>query len=132
MPLSGCCAADVFEEERLMEIESYGTAISSVKPGTFVPDIAPKAPAAVPLDADQNPDATAGASFRDTVKNLLGDVNDKMNTASQNSVALATGQSSDFDGTIRSVEEASLAFQFTESVRSKIMEAYSELQQMQF
>lgn len=55
-----------------------------------------------------------------------------MNTASSNSVALATGQSNDLDGTIKSVEEASLAFQFTESVRSKIMEAYTEIQQMQF
>jgi flagellar hook-basal body complex protein FliE len=116
-----------------MEIQPYGSAIQSVVPGTFVPDISPKAPASTPLDAgDANPDASAANSFRDTVKGLLNDVNDKMTTASANSVALATGQSSDFDGTIKSVEEASLAFQFTESVRSKIMEAYTEIQQMQF
>ena len=115
-----------------MEIQSYGSAISSVQPGTFVPDISSKAPASTPLDAGDSPDGTAAASFKDTVKGLLNDVNDKMNTASSNSVALATGQSNDLDGTIKSVEEASLAFQFTESVRSKIMEAYTEIQQMQF
>jgi flagellar hook-basal body complex protein FliE len=115
-----------------MDIQSYGSAISSVTPGTFVPDISPKPPASTPLDAGASPDGTAAASFKDTVRGLLNDVNDKMSTASANSVALATGQSSDFDGTIKSVEEASLAFQFTESVRSKIMEAYTEIQQMQF
>jgi flagellar hook-basal body complex protein FliE len=115
-----------------MEIQSYGSAISSVTPGTFVPDISPQAPASKPLDAGDSPDGTATASFKDTIKGLLNDVNDKMTTANSNSVAIATGQSNDLDGTIKSVEEASLAFQFTESVRSKIMEAYSEIQQMQF
>jgi flagellar hook-basal body complex protein FliE len=115
-----------------MEIQSYASAINSIKPGTFVPDIAPQPPASKPLDASDSPDATAASSFKDTVKGLLNDVNTKMSTATDQSVALATGQSSDFDGTIKSVEEASLALQFTEAVRGKIMEAYSEIQQMQF
>jgi len=115
-----------------MDIQSYGSVINSVKPGSFVPDIAPQPPASKPLDAGDSPDATAAASFKDTVKGLMDDVNTKMNTASDNSMALATGRSGDFDGTIKSVEEASLAFSFTEAVRSKIMEAYSEIQQMQF
>jgi flagellar hook-basal body complex protein FliE len=115
-----------------MDIQSYGSAITSVQPGTFVPDISPKAPASTPLAPGDSPDATAASSFKDTVSALLNDVNDKMSTASSNSVALATGQSGDLDGTIKSVEEASLAFQFTESVRSKIMEAYSQVQEMQF
>ena len=114
-----------------MEIESYGSAIRSVAPGTFVPDMAPQAPASQPLEGGQ-PDGTAAVSFRDTVRSMLDQVNDKMTTASQNSVDLATGRSSDFDGTIKSVEEAGLAFSFTEAVRSKIMESYTEIQQMQF
>jgi flagellar hook-basal body complex protein FliE len=116
-----------------MDIQSYGAAMSSVKPGTFVPDIAPQAPASTPLDADnQAPDATAAATFKDTLAHLLGDVNDKMTAASNASVDLATGRSNDFEGTVKANEEASLAFQMTESIRSKIMEAYTEIQQMQF
>jgi flagellar hook-basal body complex protein FliE len=114
-----------------MDIESYGSAIRSVAPGTFVPDIAPHAPASQPLAPDQSPD-TGTVSFRDTVKGLLDDVNDRMVTANTNSVNLATGRSTDLDGTIKSVEEASLAFQFTEAIRSKIMSAYTEIEQMQF
>jgi flagellar hook-basal body complex protein FliE len=112
-----------------MNIDPYGSAISKVSPGTFVPDVAPGAPASQPLPDDQS---GAVASFKDTVKSLLGDVNDKMVNASQMSQDLATGKSRDYDGTIKSVEEASLAFQFTMAVRNKLMEAYAEVQQMQF
>ena len=62
---------------------------------------------------------------------MLDQVNDKMTTASQNSVN-PTVCSSDFDGTNKSVEEAGLAFSFTEAIRSKLMESYTEIQQMQF
>ncbi|HEY1975389.1 MAG TPA: flagellar hook-basal body complex protein FliE [Candidatus Baltobacteraceae bacterium] len=113
-----------------MDIDPYASAISKVTPGTFVPDVAPGGPAAKLLPDDQ---AGAGAvSFKDTVKSLLDDVNDKMVNASQMSQDLATGKSNDFDGTIKSVEEASLAFQFTMAIRNKLMDAYSEVQQMQF
>jgi len=115
-----------------MEIQSYSAAMSAVKPGTFVPDIAPQAPASQPLSPGEAPDATAAASFKDTLSRLLGDVNDKMTTASNDSVDLATGRSNDFEGTVKANEEASIAFQLTESVRSKLLEAYTELQQMQF
>ena len=113
-----------------MDIDPYGSVMSKVTPGTFVPDISPSGPASQPIPGDQ---AGAGAvSFKDTVKSLLDDVNDKMVNASQMSQDLATGKSNDFDGTIKSVEEASLAFQFTMAIRNKLMDAYSEVQQMQF
>ena len=113
-----------------MEIDPYVSVMSKVTPGSFVPDIAPSGPAVKPLSGD---DAGAGAvSFKDTVKSLLGNVNDKMAGASQMSQDLATGKSNDYDGTIKSVEEASLAFQFTMAIRNKLMDAYSEIQQMQF
>lgn len=116
-----------------MDIQSYGNAIQKVVPGTFVPDIAPQppAPAAHPLTGAA-PGETAATSFKDTVKSLLEGVNDKMVTAGAQEVALATGRSNNLDGTIRSVEEAGLAFQFTEAIRNKLMDAYTEIQQMQF
>lgn len=112
-----------------MDIQSYGSAMQKVLPGTFAPDIAPAQP---PASQPLAPGDVSSASFKDTVKAMLADVNDKMATAGQMSTDLATGRSHDLDGTIRSVEEAGLAFQFTEAVRNKLMDAYTELQQMQF
>jgi len=111
-----------------MDIDPYGSAISKLSPGTFVPDIAPPASQTIPDDQA----GASGVSFKDTVKSLLDDVNDKMVNASQMSQDLATGKSRNFDGTIKSVEEASLAFQFTMAIRNKLMEAYQEIQQTQF
>jgi flagellar hook-basal body complex protein FliE len=118
-----------------MEIQSYGAAMASVTPGTFVPDLTPKAPASTLLAPDDTTDAAGAAgavSFKDTVKQMLDNVNDKMTEANTASVDLATGKSTDFEGTVKANEEASLAFQFTESIRSKLMEAYTQIEQMQF
>jgi flagellar hook-basal body complex protein FliE len=115
-------------------IDSYGATIGKVMPGTFVPDIGAQAtqPISQPLSGDQAPDAVAGTSFRDTVKSLLSDVNDKMVGAEQQSQDLALGKTNDLEGTVKKLEQASLAFQMTMSVRNKITQAYNEIQQMQF
>jgi flagellar hook-basal body complex protein FliE len=110
---------------------NYGSAISKVVPGTFVPDIGSSAPKSQPL-----PDDAAGVagssttSFKDAVKGFLSDVNDKMLTADQKSQDLALGKSNDLEGTVKSLEEATLAMQFTLSVRNKLLEAYQEIQRM--
>lgn len=111
---------------------NYSNAISKVVPGTFVPDIgAASAPKSQPLGDDAaGIAASAGASFKDTVKGLLNDVNDKLATADQKSIDLATGKSHDLDGTVKSVEEAGLAMQFTLAIRNKLLEAYQEVQRM--
>ncbi|MBV8639554.1 MAG: flagellar hook-basal body complex protein FliE [Candidatus Eremiobacteraeota bacterium] len=113
-----------------MDINSYGRAINAVTPGSFAPDIAPGAPKSQPLpdDADQS----ASSSFKDTLSQMLGNVNDQMLTAQQKSTDLATGKSNDQVGTVKAVEEASLAMQFTMAVRNKIMDAYTEVERMQF
>lgn len=113
-----------------MEINPYAKAISSVIPGTFVPDIGTAAPKSEPLAEGSG--AAAATSFKDTVSSLLNDVNSKEVEAQQKSVALATGASNDTAGTIKSVEEAGLAMQMTLAIRNKVMAAYQELQQMQF
>lgn len=113
-----------------MDINSYGSAINSVTPGTFVPDIAPGAPKAEPLtdDAAQG----ASSSFKDTLSQMLGNVNDQLVTAQQKSMDLALGKSNDEAGTVKSVEEAALAMQFTLAVRNKLMDTYTEVSRMQF
>ncbi|MHB8140222.1 MAG: flagellar hook-basal body complex protein FliE [Vulcanimicrobiaceae bacterium] len=109
---------------------SYGDAMSRVVPGTFVPDIAPGAPKAVPLPSQEV--AGAGAtSFRDTVKSMLAGVNDKMATSDTLTQQLASGQTHDTAKVVTSVEEANLAFEFTLAIRNKLLSAYQEISQMQ-
>ncbi|MHB8148388.1 MAG: flagellar hook-basal body complex protein FliE [Vulcanimicrobiaceae bacterium] len=115
-----------------MDISAYSKAISAVTPGTFVPDIGTQAPASTPLPSDQATAGGAGVSFKDTVKSLLDDVNAKQVTADQKSMAIATGKSHDMEGTVKAVEEASLAMEMTLAVRNKLLAAYTEVGRMQF
>ncbi len=116
-----------------MDINGYNDAIAKVLPGSFVPDVSPQGPRSEPLPADaQGVAGVAGTSFKDTVKQMLSDVNDQMVTAQQKSVDLALGKSHDLEGTVKSLEEASLAMQFTLAVRNKLLDAYKEIDQMQF
>ena len=115
----------------------YGSAISKVIPGTFVPDMG----AAIKLDERPNvgpiPDGVPGVapadgtSFRDTVKSMLADVNDKINVSDQAQRDLASGKTNDLQKVVTSVEEANLALNFTMSMRSKLLEAYQEIARMQ-
>jgi flagellar hook-basal body complex protein FliE len=75
--------------------------------------------------------ADAGTSFKDTVKQMLSDVNDKMQTSDQLSRDLATGKTTDIQKVVTSVEEANLALQYTMAVRQKLMDAYQEISRMQ-
>ncbi|MEA2720164.1 MAG: flagellar hook-basal body complex protein FliE [Candidatus Eremiobacteraeota bacterium] len=118
----------------------YGSAISKVLPGTFVPDIG----AATRLDESPNVGPipggaanvagigeTQGPSFKDTVKSMLADVNDKINISDQGQRDLATGKTNDLQKVVTSVEEANLALNFTMAMRSKLLEAYQEVSRMQ-
>jgi len=117
----------------------YGSAISKVIPGTFVPDIG----ASTSLDERPNvgpiPSLDTGAgigqaevpSFKDTVKSMLADVNDKISASDQATRDLADGKTNDMQKVVTSVEEANLALNFTMAMRSKLLEAYTQISQMQ-
>jgi flagellar hook-basal body complex protein FliE len=111
----------------------YGSAISKVIPGTFVPDIG----AATNLDERPNVSPIPGAgevqapSFKDTVKAMLSDVNDKINVSDQATRDLASGKTNDLQKVVTSVEEANLALNLTMAMRSKLLEAYTEISRMQ-
>jgi flagellar hook-basal body complex protein FliE len=121
----------------------YGSAISKVLPGTFVPDLG----AATKLDETPNVGPipgggdgisgvtgtadSQGTSFRDTVKSMLADVNDKITTSDQAQRDLASGKTNDLQKVVTSVEEANLALNFTTAMRSKLLEAYQEIARMQ-
>ena len=110
----------------------YGSAISKVVPGTFVPDMG------TAIGADERPHLSPipavepqGPSFKDTVKSLLSDVNDKINASDQATRDLADGKTNDLQKVVTSVEEANLALNFTMAMRTKLLEAYQEIARMQ-
>jgi flagellar hook-basal body complex protein FliE len=111
----------------------YGSAISKVLPGTFVPDIGAgtridETPTVTPIPGIGEAPAT---SFKDTVKSMLADVNDKIQGSDQATRDLASGKTNDLQKVVTSVEEANLALNFTMAMRSKLLEAYSEISRMQ-
>jgi len=106
---------------------TYRAAMSSAIPGTFVPDIG----AAPKTDVIPGGGEAPGASFKDTVKSFLDDVNTKVTQSDQLSRDLATGRTNDVGKVVTSVEEASLAMQFTLAIRNKLLEAYTTVSQMQ-
>ncbi|GAC1542739.1 MAG: flagellar hook-basal body complex protein FliE [Candidatus Velthaea sp.] len=105
--------------------------MAKVLPGTFVPDLggATDKPSIGPIPGGG--DAAAQPSFRDTVKSMLSDVNDKINASDQNTRDLASGKTGDLQKVVTSVEEANLALQFTLAMRTKLLEAYQEISRMQ-
>ncbi len=117
----------------------YNSVISKVVPGTFVPDMS----AATNVDERPNvgpiPSGAVGAaggadaapSFKDTVKSLLDGVNDKVNASDQATRDLADGKTNDLQRVVTSVEEANLALNFTMAMRSKLLESYQQISQMQ-
>ena len=110
---------------------SYDAAMRSAIPGTFVPDVGTKNDAASAPDATAGAGAVSGASFKDTVKSLLSDVNDKVNESDQLSRDLAAGRTNDVSKVVTSVEEANLSMQFTLAIRNKLLDAYTEISRMQ-
>jgi flagellar hook-basal body complex protein FliE len=108
---------------------SYNAAMSNAIPGTFVPDIAPKTEPKT--EAIPGAGAAGGASFKDTVKSFLDDVNDKVAQSDQATRDLATGRTNDVSKVVTSVEEANLAMQFTLAIRNKLLDAYTEISRMQ-
>ena len=102
--------------------------MNRVAAGTFVPDLA--APIVPKTEAIPTGEGAA-TSFKDTVKQILGDVNSKLAASDQGMVDLAAGKTNDVQKVVTSVEEANLAMSFTIAVRNKLMEAYTEINRMQ-
>ncbi|MFN2461301.1 MAG: flagellar hook-basal body complex protein FliE [Candidatus Velthaea sp.] len=108
----------------------FAASMARVIPGTFVPDIGGSdkpSVTAIPAGGE----AQGAPSFKDTVKDMLADVNDKITTSDQNTRDYASGKTSDLQKVVTSVEEANLALQFTMAMRTKLLEAYSEISRMQ-
>jgi|SRR5215470_5226079 len=75
--------------------------------------------------------ASDGVGFADTLKNLIGEVNDAQKAADDASQAYATGKSTDVTATMIAVERASISFALMLQVRNRLLDAYQEIQRMQ-
>jgi flagellar hook-basal body complex protein FliE len=115
----------------------YGTAISRVVPGTFVPDLgsaggASEAPTVTPIPGVGAASGTTTApSFKDTLSQLLSGVNDKLNAADQGARDLADGKTNYDQKVVETTEEANLALSYVTAIRSKLLTAYQQVEQMQ-
>lgn len=100
--------------------------LSGVPAGGFVPDVG--------SDESETPEVgaiptggEAATTFKDTVKQLLSDVNDQLQTSDQVTQDYATGRTNDIQKVVTTVEEANLALQYTMAVRQKLLDAYQEI-----
>jgi flagellar hook-basal body complex protein FliE len=108
----------------------YAAAIGAYNPAALIPDIG---------KTNETPDVTAipgaaadpNVTFKNTLMKMLGDVNDKINTSDDNTRDLATGATGDIQKVVTSVEEANLAMSYMMSIRTKLLDVYSEVSRMQ-
>ena len=73
----------------------------------------------------------SGGGFGSMLTDAITSLNDSQNTASSDSVALATGQASDVTSVVADVEKANLEMQLAVQVRNKAVDAYEEIMRMQ-
>ena len=71
-----------------------------------------------------------GASFDQTLKSFMNDVNEMQNKASESIDKLAAGEITDVHQVMTSVEEANTAFNMMMEIRNKVMDAYQEIMRM--
>ena len=111
----------------------YMSALGAISPNQLIPDMGKNAetPNVTGIPGVANAGADPTVTFKDTISKLLDDVNTKINTSDDNTRDLATGATGDIQKVVTSVEEANLALQFTMAIRSKLLDAYSEISRLQ-
>ncbi|MCB2198262.1 flagellar hook-basal body complex protein FliE [bacterium] len=72
-----------------------------------------------------------GPSFGDTLKGLVGDVDNLQKTAEESTRRMLTGQIEDVHQVMVAMEEAQTSFQLMMEIRNKIVDAYKEVMRMQ-
>ena len=72
----------------------------------------------------------AGKSFLDYFKESIEDANRMQNEAQKAINDLATGRTDNMTEVMTQVEKAGLAFQLLNQIRAKLLQAYTELQNM--
>ena len=107
----------------IQQIRSMMDAAPGGRPQEIQP-VGPQAPAV-------GPNKPEGASFSDILSESIAEVNDLKLEANQAIEDLATGKSSDIQGTIMAIEKADVSFKLMMEVRNKIISAYEEVMRTQ-
>jgi flagellar hook-basal body complex protein FliE len=76
------------------------------------------------------PGAAGGPSFKDVLMRNLDQVNQLQQEADREINDLTTGKTNDYSHVMMAKQKADLAFQMLLQVRNKMVEAYSEIKQM--
>jgi len=79
----------------------------------------------------QTPATEKGASFGDTLKQFLTDVNQMQQTAGDKTLKFATGEIKDLHEVMAATEEAGISLMLLLEIRNKALEAYKELMRIQ-
>lgn len=110
----------------------YMSALGAISPTQLIPDVGKtnETPDVSPIPGVANAGADPNVTFKETIQKLLGDVNNKINTSDANTRDLATGATGDIEKVVTSVEEANLALQYTMAIRTKLLDAYSEISRL--
>jgi flagellar hook-basal body complex protein FliE len=74
---------------------------------------------------------TGGASFADTLKKSIDEVSKMQQDASSAVDDLVAGKTQNVTGVMTAVEKSDLAFKTLLAIRSKLMDAYDEIKNMQ-
>lgn len=74
---------------------------------------------------------SGSGGFGSVLTSAISSLNASQNTASSDSVALATGQASDVTSVVTDIEKANLEMQLAVQVRNKAVDAYEEIMRMQ-
>ncbi|CUU36943.1 MAG: flagellar hook-basal body complex protein FliE [Armatimonadetes bacterium] len=74
---------------------------------------------------------TLRADFGAMLREVIGQVNDAQNHASELAQRFAQGEPVDEHTLVLAMERANLAFQLTLQVRNKVLEAYQEIMRLQ-
>jgi flagellar hook-basal body complex protein FliE len=86
------------------------------------------APPLPPTPGGAGADAAEGRSFSEFLSQKMGEVNQLQQESEQAIEGLATGKVQDLNKVVSAVEKASLAFQMMVQIRNKLVDAYTELQ----
>lgn len=70
-------------------------------------------------------------SFVETLRSAIAEVNDLKLEAAKATEDLATGQTTDIQGTILAIEKADMSFKLMMEMRNKIVAAYQEVMRTQ-
>jgi flagellar hook-basal body complex protein FliE len=86
---------------------------------------------AMPRPAIGESPATEGASFADTLKRALGEVNELQSQRDDMVENMVAGEVTEVHDVMMAAEEAQLAFELMLEVRNRLLESYQELMRMQ-